>query len=51
MIWLDVLQIAINVVLVSLLATDIIQGWRRFANVGERLTRVEEFLRFAKRPP
>lgn len=47
--WLACVQVAINLSLVWLLAVDIAKGRRQKAD--ERLRRIEEFLRFAKRPP
>jgi len=48
MVWLDVLQFAVNVALVALLATDIVMASR--LRMSERVRHIEEFLRFAKKP-
>lgn len=44
------LQYAINGLLIAILMIDIARNWRG-RQLDARLKRVEEFLRFAKRPP
>ncbi len=49
MIWFEIMHLAVEVVLVSLLALDIVEGRRR--KISARIEHIEQFLRFAKRPP
>lgn len=48
-VWFEIMHLAVEVILISLLALDIVEGRRR--RLDARLEHIEQFLRFAKRPP
>lgn len=48
-VWFELVHFAVEVILIALLALDIVEGRRR--KFDARIERIEQFLRFAKRPP